>query len=124
MRFAVLICLIAAPVFAGTWSGVLVNSRCYEDVERNVSPTNSAIDVYRDRNGEIRYCRANAKTKEFTIVQSDGQSFRLDAAGDAKAAEIVRNGNPKWIFVVTVSGELMDQNIAVDSMSMLRNVRP
>ncbi|MBV8843564.1 MAG: hypothetical protein JO307_12215 [Bryobacterales bacterium] len=124
MRFAALVCLIAAPVFAGTWSGVLVNSKCYDDLERSVGPWESGVDANRDRNYEIRYCRANARTTEFTVVQPDGRSYRLDATGAAQAAEIVRNGNPKWMFVVAVSGKLTDDTIAVDSVSMLRNVRP
>jgi hypothetical protein len=124
MRLAILICLTSWPAFCGTWTGVLVNSKCYDDVERNVNPWESAVDAARDRNYEIRYCRANERTKSFTVVQQDGQSFKLDAAGDAQAAEIVRNGNKKYIFVVSVTGEMDRRVVKVDSISMLRNVPP
>jgi hypothetical protein len=124
MRLAVLLCLACLNGFAGSWQGVLVNSDCYDALERNVNPFESGLDVSRDRNFEVRYCRANAGTKFFTVVQPDGQSFRLDSTGNAKAAEIVRNGNRKFIFVVDVTGEVRNHLIKVDSISMLRNVKP
>ena len=118
--------LILAPAFAsaGSWSGVLVNSECYDAVERNVNPWDSALDATRDRNYEVRYCRANGRTKAFAVVQQDGRSFKLDPAGNSQAAEIVKNGNQKWIFVVAVTGEMSDRSVKVDSITMLRNVRP
>jgi hypothetical protein len=124
MRLAVLLILTSMLALAGDWSGVLVNSKCYDDVERNVNPWESGVDAARDRNYEVRYCRANARTTSFTVVQQDGRSFKLDSAGNAKAVEIVRNGNPKYIFVVAVTGEMSRDVVTVDSLSMLRNVPP
>jgi hypothetical protein len=51
-----------------------------------VNPNDTLTSVDRDTNREIRYCSPNAKTKSFTVVQSDGLNFRLDFAGNAKAA--------------------------------------
>jgi hypothetical protein len=124
MRVCVLFCLASMAGFAGSWQGVLVNSKCYDALERNVNPFESGLDAGRDRNFEVRYCRANARTKSFTVVQPDGQSFKLDSKGNAKAAEIVRNGNQKFIFVVDVTGKVRSHVIEVDSISMLRNVAP
>ena len=124
MRLAVLLRLACVTSFGGSWEGVLVNSECYQALERNVNPFESGLDASRDRNFEVRYCRANARTKSFTVVQPDGQSFRLDSTGNAKAAEIVRKGNPRFMFVVEVSGGVRGHLIDVDSISMLRNVRP
>jgi hypothetical protein len=124
MRVCVLFCLASIAGFAGSWQGVLVNSKCYDALERNVNPFESGLDAGRDRNFEVRYCRANARTKSFTVVQPDGQSFKLDSKGNAKAAEIVRNGNQKFIFVVDVTGKVRSHVIEVDSISMLRNVAP
>ena len=124
MRLAALFCLASMAGFAGSWEGVLVTSDCYDALERNVNPFESGLDASRDRNFEVRYCRANARTKSFTVVQPDGQSFKLDSTGNAKAAEIVRKGNPKFIFVVDVTGKVHDHLIKVDSISMLRNVAP
>jgi hypothetical protein len=124
MRVCVLFCLASMAGFAGSWQGVLVNSKCYDALERNVNPFESGLDAGRDRNFEVRYCRANARTKSFTVVQPDGQSFKLDSKGNAKAAEIVRKGNQKFIFVVDVTGKVRSHVIEVDSISMLRNVAP
>jgi hypothetical protein len=124
MRVCVLFCLASIAGFAGSWQGVLVNSKCYDALERNVNPFESGLDAGRDRNFEVRYCRANARTKSFTVVQPDGQSFKLDSKGNAKAAEIVRKGNQKFIFVVDVTGKVRSHVIEVDSISMLRNVAP
>jgi hypothetical protein len=124
MRLSVLFCLVSMASFAGSWEGVLVNSKCYDTVERNVNPFESGLDAGRDRNFEVRYCRANASTKSFTVVQPDGQSFKLDSTGNAQATEIVRKGNQKLIFVVDVTGKVRDHLIKVDSISMLRNVAP
>ena len=124
MRVCVLFCLASMAGFAGSWQGVLVNSKCYDALERNVNPFESGLDAGRDRNFEVRYCRANARTKSFTVVQPDGQSFKLDSTGNAKAADIVRKGNQKFIFVVDVTGKVRDHSIKVDSISMLRNVAP
>jgi hypothetical protein len=124
MRVCVLFCLASMTGFAGSWQGVLVNSKCYDALERNVNPFESGLDAGRDRNFEVRYCRANARTKSFTVVQPDGQSFKLDSKGNAKAAEIVRKGNQKFIFVVDVTGKVRGHVIEVDSISMLRNVPP
>ena len=124
MRVAVLLCLVSVVGLAGSWEGVLVNSTCYDALERNVNPWESALDAGRDRNYEVRYCHANSKTKLFTLVQPDGQSFKLDSAGNTRAADIVRKGNPKLIFVVNVTGEQHNHFIIVNTISMLRNVAP
>ena len=47
-RIVTLICLASTLSFAGTWSGLLVDSRCYEAEERNVNPTDTLTSVDRD----------------------------------------------------------------------------
>src|SRR5215467_15842767 len=104
MRGTILLFLVCMTGFAKKLDGVLVDASCYEAHERNISPW--TLDASRDRNYEVQYCRANARAKSFTVVQPDGQSFKLDATGNAKAAEIVRKGNQKLIFVVHVTGSV------------------
>ena len=70
--------------------------------------------VDRDRSYEIRYC---SPTKSFAIVPSDGQSFRLDAAGNAKASALVRKIGKKQFIPVTIAGELNAKAIRVSSIS-------
>ena len=124
VRFGLTFTLVCATCLAGEWQGVLVDSHCYESEERNVSPGEFGIDVSHDRNLEIRFCRANRRTKFFSVIDQDGRELKLDAGGNAKAGQVVQNGNSKLIFVVNVSGEEHDGSVKVDSISMVRNVSP
>jgi hypothetical protein len=117
MRLTALLAFSSAVSFAATWSGNLVDSRCYASEERNVNPTDTETYVDRDRNYEIRYCSPGPKTKFFTVVQFDGQSFKLDDAGNAKASELVRNAGKRRPYHVAITGEMMGNAIKVDSIS-------
>jgi hypothetical protein len=115
---AALLTMAAAPVLAArSWSGFLVSSDCYAAEERNVNPTDTETYVNRDRDFEVRYCSPNAKTKSFTLVDHDGLSYTLDAAGNAKAAEIVRRTGKKRLLEVSVIGEAGENVIQVTSIS-------
>jgi hypothetical protein len=120
MRLAALFCLFSGFGFAGSRSGTLVDSKCCDNEERNVNPTDTLTSVDRDTNWEIRYCSPSAKTKSFTVVQHDGLSVRLDSAGNTKAGELVRKTGRKPPFAVTVTGELNRNTIQVDSISAAR----
>jgi hypothetical protein len=117
MRFATLLFLSSTFSFAGSWAGALVDSKCYAAEERNVNPTDTLTSVDRDRNSEIRYCSPRTKTKSFAIVLPEGTALKLDAAGDAKAAELVRATGKKSLFNVAVTGERDKNTIKVDSIS-------
>src|SRR5579872_7399315 len=74
---------------AVTWSGYLVDAKCYQIEEENVNPTDTMMNVDRDRDLEIRMCMPNAKTTTFAVVESSGLNFKLDPAGNTKAAALV-----------------------------------
>jgi hypothetical protein len=120
-RLVVLFSLLASLGFAATWSGGLVDAKCYAAEERNVNPTDTETSVDRDGAQELRYCRPRLKTKSFTIVQFDGQSVNLDSAGNAKALELVQQALQKTKKIrflhVTVTGEMVGKAIRVDSIS-------
>ena len=120
IRLAALLCLSSALGFAGIWSGALVDSKCYDSEEHNVNPTDTLTNVDRDKNLEIRYCSPSAKTKSFAVVLQDGLSFKLDSAGNAKAAELFRRTGKKSLFAVAITGEMSRTTIKVDSISMAR----
>ena len=103
---------------AGNWTGALVDSRCYAGAERNVNPTDTETAVDRDGASEVRYCAPGGKTKQFAIVQRDGASLRLDAAGNALAADLVRSRGRKPLTVVDVRGELRDGEIQVTGLDV------
>ena len=120
MHLFILLSLSSAFAYAGTWSGALVDSKCFEIAERNVNPTDTLTYVDRDQNQEIRYCSPGAKTKVFAVVQHDGVSLKLDSAGNAKAVEIVRRNVKKSPLTVVITGEMSENTIKVDSISMVR----
>lgn len=117
---AALTLLSSALGFAGTWSGTLVDSKCYGSEERNVNPTDTLTSVDRDQNAELRYCSPSARTKSFTFVEHDGTSSILDLAGDAKAAELVRKTGKKSRFAVDVTGEKSKHTLKVASISLAK----
>ena len=97
-----------------------MDSKCYATEERNVNPTDTMTAVDRDVNLGIRYCSPKEKTKLFALVQSDGSTFNLDSAGNAKAAELVGTTGKRPRFAVAVTGEMNKNTIHVDSISMAR----
>ena len=115
----VLLAFTSALSFAGTWSGSLVDFRCFESEESNVNPDYINVPAARDIDFEIRAClpRPN-KTKTFAFVLSSGEGVRLDPAGNAKAAALVRTaGKRKHYFVVDISGNLEKDTLHVDSIA-------
>ncbi len=113
-----LLCLSSLLSLAASWSGFLVDARCYENRERNVNPTDTLTAVDRDQNSELRYCAPNVKTKAFALVEQDGSIFTLDSGGNTKAIELVRAAGKKSSFVVAVTGEAKKNTITVDSISV------
>lgn len=114
---AVLLAWPAGVALAGTWSGSLVDAKCYTSEEFNTNPTNTLKNVDSDRAAEIRVCRPKQKTKSFAVVQVDGQSVNLDDGGNAKAADLVRTAGKSRYLRVTVTGEKTGQVIQVDSIT-------
>jgi len=104
--------------FAGSWTGFLVNSKCYDSLERNKNPTDTENYVDRDKNSEIRYCRPNAKTKLFAVVMENGLSFKLDSGGNAKAAQLMSKPSKQSSFEVSITGEMKADTVKVESISL------
>ena len=117
IAFAALTCLTAAPAFTQSTTGFLVDSDCYESVERNVNPWDTNTYVDRDRDWEVRFCSPNRKTKSFTLVNHDGLSFKLDPAGNTKAAELLGSIRKKAVLEVKVTGEVSEDAIKVSSIA-------
>jgi hypothetical protein len=104
LRLAGLLIGLSTLGFAGTWSGFLVSSACYQSEMNNVSQ-DDAMATNRDMNMVLRQCAATHKTTKFAIVQNDWTARRLDAAGNERAAAIVRNSRrPLPLYCITVHG--------------------
>jgi hypothetical protein len=111
---------MAVPGFAQSTTGFLVDSNCYESLERNVNPWDTNTYVDRDRDWEVRYCSPNRKTKSFTLVNHDGLSFKLDPEGNAKAAELLGSTRKKSVLEVSVTGQMSKDAIKVSSISKVK----
>jgi hypothetical protein len=118
MVLAVLMCLSSTLGLAETWSGTLVDSKCWGFAENNTKDTSIYVD--RDKNMEIRSCSPTAKTKSFAVVLPDGPNVKLDVEGNAKAAELIQKAGKASPITVSVTGETNRNTIKVDSISMVR----
>jgi hypothetical protein len=67
------------------------------------------------------YPTANAKTQTFAILSpGHGSVLELDTAGNAKAADPVRQTGKEKFFLVDVAGELSMEKIGVALISPAR----
>jgi hypothetical protein len=106
----------ATPAFAQPWSGFLVNSNCYDTELRNTKAGSPTL-ANRDKDADVRFCAPNEKTRSFAIVDQNGTSFKLDAAGNEKAAEITRQSGKKEFLKVVVNGDKNKNRIRVESIT-------
>jgi hypothetical protein len=114
IRFSSLFSLASVLAVAGTWSGLLVDAGCFRSAEDNHNVSDSP--VVKDMGLEVRLCHPKLKTHSFAIVQSDDQAVALDSAGNAQAAQLVRQGL-KSPWYVTVNGEMQKGIITVSSIA-------
>jgi hypothetical protein len=116
-RLAALLLSASIPALADSWSGALVDSKCYAGEQRN----DASAFVDRDIGLEMRYCSPNPKkSKSFSVVQNDGISFRLDPAGNGKAAALVRATGKMKYFMVVVTGKMSGGTVAVESIDLAK----
>ena len=114
---AALVCLACVPGFAESWSGALVDSRCYQGEMDNVGPLQSLTYSGRDMQSAVLYCAPTVKTKTFAVVQDDWDILQLDAAGNVKAADLVRKTGKQRLIEVNLTGEKNKSRVKVDSLS-------
>ncbi len=81
LRLMCLFSLVPLLGIAGTWSGALVDSKCYASAQFNRNPHETSF-ASTDQGQAIRYCSPKAKTKVFAIVQQDGSTFKLDSTSN------------------------------------------
>lgn len=117
VQLVVFLGVLTSSSFARTWSGHLVDAKCYTTEEQNLNPTTTLENVNRDKVDEIRACPPKPTSKSFTIVDFDGQSVNLDPATNAKVSEFLRNTGKQQFYQVTVTGEMNGKAIRVDSIS-------
>ena len=99
--------VFAALAFAETWSGTLVDASC-------AGGGKSATE-----------CAPTSSTSSFALVLADGKTVKLDAAGNTKAADAIKNSadrskNPdqKTAVTATVTGTLSGDAIQVEKIDV------
>jgi hypothetical protein len=113
-RIAVFLCLAPTLSFAESWTGVLVDTKCYDTAARNVNPW----EPYHDQAMDVRLCRPTGRTKTFAIVQQDWTRLKLDSSVNPQAAEIVRNADKKHSYWgVVVTGEKTKDTVKVETIA-------
>ena len=119
--FAAFVCVMPTSAFAqsSSESGYLVDSKCYDAIERDVSPFAISIYLARDKDQEIRLCTPNSKTKSFAVVGGPDNLtiFKLDPIGNELAVAFVRKFGKKSFRQVTVVGEKHYDTIVVNTIS-------
>lgn len=99
-----------------TWSGLLVDAKCYAIARSNVN-VNDTGTADRDVQADVESCRPNRKTKSFAVVQQDWSALDLDSAGNAKAQDLIRNRRKEKNIQVTVTGERTGKAIRTDTIA-------
>src|SRR5258708_29836268 len=107
---AAVVCLAASLSFAENWSGKLIDYACHERAAKAPAPAAKTP-------GESA-CAASATTTSFGIQTSDGMVFKLDAAGNSKAAAAMKSDANKGKDQVSISGTLDGQTVKVASIDL------
>jgi hypothetical protein len=115
MSRKIILCSFIASIsaFGQNWTGFLVDADCYSSASNNAKPGQQS-----DRNRTIKACAPSEKTASFRLVDRGGQTFKLDAAGNARAAEMVRGAPGRSPMEVTVTGSREGDTLKVDSMTI------
>jgi hypothetical protein len=115
-RFAFLLAL-ASVSFAASWSGALVDTKCYTSAKQNTSHGHPGST---DTKRAVRSCSPNDTTTSFSVVQQVGMTFNLDSDGNEKARQLVLKEGKKSPFMVNVSGEATQDTLKVDTISITK----
>ena len=107
MRHAALSFFLITAGLASTWSGFLVDSRCWTSRQDNV--TMEATTVARATNADVSFCSPTRDTKRFTVVVHDWRKLRLDPTGNVRAAQVIAKAAEGSSYSATVQGLLRDK---------------
>ena len=117
LRLALLLPIVPALSFAGSWSGALVDARCFSSAQQNVSHGHPGST---DMKRAVRSCSPSKKTESFSMVEQVGMAFSLDSNGNEKAHALVLKEGSKHPFRVHVTGDMDQDILRVETMSMAK----
>jgi hypothetical protein len=112
------VALASQQCSAANWTGALVGSECYAELQRNTKHGSHPGTV--DNNRSIRYCAPSEKMKSFSIVQRSGEILTLDSDGNDKARELFLKVGKKSPYMVNVTGEVTQDTLKVGTISIAK----
>lgn len=92
----------SVSVFGATWNGTLVDVMCKGQ----------------DLAGHTRDCALNCSKSGYAVVTADGQFFKLDESGNAKALAALKASKKDKDLKAKVAGTLSDGVIQVDTLDL------
>ena len=116
LQVGFLIPLVSALSFAESWSGLLVDSDCYQGALRNTS--HGAHPGSIDTRKILDMCAPSAASKSFEVVRTDGMSLKLDSNGSEKARELIMKAGKMSRYRVNVTGAATQDTLNLDSISI------
>ena len=115
LRLAFLVSLAPVASFAGSWSGVLVDSDCYARAQSN---TKQGTHPGSMGDQSVRRCAPTVKSTSFAVVQQDGTSLKLDSNGNQKAQELIHKEGNLSQYKVSVTGDTTRDTVTVATISI------
>ncbi len=101
-KLIITFCLAAISAFAGTWDGTLVDVMCKG----------------KDLASHTKQCALSCAKSGYGLVTSDGQFYKLDESGNAKALAALKKTSKDKDIKATVTGAMDGNVIKVDSIKI------
>lgn len=103
--------VLAATGYADTWSGNLLDAACLAKNQQNPNRNSK-------KTGDPPTCVASKTTGAFALQTSDGKIYKLDPAGNSKAATALRGNPDNDDPEADVSGARVGEILKVESISV------
>ena len=101
-RLVITFCLAAVSAFAGSWNGTVVDVMCKG----------------KDVAGHTKECALGCSKSGYGLVTSDGQFYKFDESGNAKALAALKKTSKDKDLRATITGTMDGDVIKVDSIQM------
>lgn len=114
LKIATLLCVGSALCLADSWTGKLVDATCMDRQQSANQPNNP------EQQAQLAAtCAPRMSTTTFGIQLPNGQIYKLDTEGNAKAAEAFKTAHhTDEPMEATVSGSLEGQTVKVESIDI------
>jgi hypothetical protein len=113
-KIGMTVCMTGIFCYGANWNGKLVDASCYDNTSAN--RTNTASTAKLDKE-----CAPSPSTSAFALEVSKNKVYKLDAAGNTKAAEAIKAGAIKsdndGDVHASVTGTMEGTTLKVDSIT-------